>query len=646
MPTAPDDLFFAFQQAVAGRYSLDRELGRGGMGVVYLAREVHLDRLVAIKLLPPERSQQRVLRDRFLREARLAAKLSHPNIIPIHAVEDTDGFVFFVMAFVDGETLAERVRARGPLPATDGARVLREIAWALAYAHEQGLIHRDVKPDNILLESSTGRVLVADFGIAAAAGDAGDGISGTPEFMSPEQSLGTALDARSDIYSLGATAYYAFSGRFPFEGATATEVLAKQVTEPARPLASQGLAVPRRMAALVDRCLAKAADQRPESAKALAEQLGVTLEHRRELPAALRTFAKRTARLDGPGTLLGAGVITVGATVAGLLVATYGLTVATLSGVAIVTVATVTSPFLALADAAGQLIKQGFAHRDIGPAFDAVIEQSREELALVNATPNVRVQRIFGGLGVGGLAITAATLVYTFALSNAAKLAVINVVGHRTINLLVEPLFGVFATLGTVCSIAYFILSGRKVQAEGVLWSRLWKGAIGRAAFALASRFYRATHVSSGTHRATELSLGMAAEQLYQSLPRAARDQLSDLPATLQHLQAAAQELRKRHDSIAEALAEAGDAGAGAEYAEVREVRDSLHDRLRDAVGALETIRLNLLRLHAGSATVESVTTHLDIAAEVSAEVERLIAAHGEIERSLNFPRTPDATPV
>ena len=138
--TTPDPLFLAFQLALAGRYSIDRELGRGGMGVVYLAREVHLDRLVAIKLLPPEKSGLPTLRDRFLREARLAAKLSHPHIIPIHSVDEVDGFVFYVMAFVDGETLAQRVRSRGPVSASEGARVLREVAWALAHAHGQGLV--------------------------------------------------------------------------------------------------------------------------------------------------------------------------------------------------------------------------------------------------------------------------------------------------------------------------------------------------------------------------------------------------------------------------------------------------------------------------------------------------------------------------
>src|SRR5262245_35892066 len=147
-PSSVDQLFISFQVALAGRYSIDRELGRGGMGVVYLAREVHLDRPVAIKLLPPDRARNPQLRERFLGEARLAAKLSHPNIIPIHAVDDAGGFVFYVMAYIDGETLSNRVRTRGPLPGSEGTRVLREVSWALAHAHSQGLVHRDVKPDN------------------------------------------------------------------------------------------------------------------------------------------------------------------------------------------------------------------------------------------------------------------------------------------------------------------------------------------------------------------------------------------------------------------------------------------------------------------------------------------------------------------
>src|SRR5881628_974032 len=308
MPDRPDLLFLDFQSVLAGRYSLERELGRGGMGVVYLARGVRLDRPVAIKLLPPHHTGDSHLRDRFLREARTAAKLSHPHIIPIFAVDEVGAFVFFAMAYVAGETLTERVRRRGPLPPSEAGRVLREVAWALAYAHSQGLVHRDVKPDNIMLEEATGRALVADFGIAGlvrgAAGLDGGEVIGTPEFMSPEQALGEHVDARSDLYALGAVGYFAMSGKLPFEAEKATDVLAKQVTEPAPPLASVAPLVPRRLAQAIDRCLVKEPADRPDGPAALAEQLSHALEQRRELPVALRAFVKHDARLDGSGVLL------------------------------------------------------------------------------------------------------------------------------------------------------------------------------------------------------------------------------------------------------------------------------------------------------------------------------------------------------
>src|SRR3989449_8475543 len=191
--SAFDRLFLDFQAALVGRYSLERELGRGGMGVVYLAREVRLDRPVAIKLLPPSKATDPKLRERFLREARTAAKLSHPNVIPIHAVEEIGEFVFFAMAYIEGETLTERVRSRGPLTPSEASRVLRDVAWALAYAHGQGVIHPDVKPDNILLENN-GRVLVADFGIASVVAGAGavspgEGV-GAPPVIRSGQAVG------------------------------------------------------------------------------------------------------------------------------------------------------------------------------------------------------------------------------------------------------------------------------------------------------------------------------------------------------------------------------------------------------------------------------------------------------------------------
>jgi len=183
--------FLSLQEVVAGRYSLEHELGRGGMGIVFLARDVALDRLVAIKLLPPALSTNPDLRERFLQEARTAAKLSHPYIVPIHSVEEHGDLVFFVMAFVDGESLGERVRRRGPLPIDEATRIIQEISWAVAYSHQHRIIHRDIKPDNILIDKATGRAVVTDFGIArvadSATATATGMVLGTIRYMSPEQ---------------------------------------------------------------------------------------------------------------------------------------------------------------------------------------------------------------------------------------------------------------------------------------------------------------------------------------------------------------------------------------------------------------------------------------------------------------------------
>ncbi len=232
----PSREFLALQSALAGEYSLQRELGRGGMGIVYLARDVQLDRDVAIKTLPAELASS-AARDRFLREARTAAGLSHPHIVPIHRVGEADGCVYFVMSYVEGETLGERLRSRGPLPPAQAARLLREVAWALAYAHGRGIVHRDVKPDNILLEAGTGRALVTDFGIAHGGAQHGPDtdaglLMGTAHFISPEQAAGAPLDGRSDIYALGVVGYLAVSGRLPFENATLPALLVRQASGP------------------------------------------------------------------------------------------------------------------------------------------------------------------------------------------------------------------------------------------------------------------------------------------------------------------------------------------------------------------------------------------------------------------------------
>src|SRR5258705_6788799 len=284
--------FLEFQAALVGRYAIERELGRGGMGIVYLAGDLRLERVIAIKLLPPDRSQDVTARERFVREARTAAQLSHPHIIPIHAVEEIGDFVFFVMSFVEGETLGARVRQGGPLKPHDAARILREVAWALAYAHGQGVVHRDVKPDNILIERGSGRALVADFGIARLVkgpGMSGEGeLVGTPEYMSPEQASGSSIDGRSDLYSLGVVGYYALAGRLPFTAPTVAGLLVQHATKDCPPLTVPG--APRPLVAAIERCLAKDPANRPQSGEQLATVLGTALDSRRDLPVPIRAF--------------------------------------------------------------------------------------------------------------------------------------------------------------------------------------------------------------------------------------------------------------------------------------------------------------------------------------------------------------------
>jgi eukaryotic-like serine/threonine-protein kinase len=631
----PDPLFVEFQVALAGRYSIDRELGRGGMGVVYLAHEVHLDRPVAIKLLPPDRARNPALRERFVREARMAAKLSHPNIIPIHAVDEAAGFVFYVMAYVNGETLAERVRNRGPLSSGEAARVLRDVAWALAHAHAQGLVHRDIKPDNILLETGTGRVLVADFGIAAVTTDAPDGAAtGTPEFMSPEQALGRDVDGRSDIYSLGATAFYAVTGRLLFAGATPTEIVARHVTEAAPPIASIGTPVSRRIAGIVDHCLAKEPELRPQSAEAVAEQLGLALDQRKEMPLALRVFAKAGGRLNGAGTVVFPFIV-LGATV--WVAGTFG------TGAAYVTfgVLGLMAPFAYLVNAARRLLKRGFAHEDLEPAFNAELDQIREERASQYGRflsrfeqPLRRLARISGVtfLATGGWIVLAGARLIPSYLFPPVSL---------------DYVFALSALGTSVCSVGYLAALQSHEDADGRIWKGFWTGRLGRFVFSVAKRFVRpGSRGGAMTHRPTELALGLAAESLYETLPREARESLRALPALLRRLQDDARTLRAQFNELQDALADASEAGLSPAYAGVRESRDDVHARLTQVVSALETIRLNLLRLHAGSATVEGLTTHLDIAADVSAEVQRLLAAREEIERHLEFPREIASTPA
>lgn len=267
-------------RVLEAQYDVDKEIGRGGMGIVYSGRDKRLKRAVAIKLLPPELAFRSEIRSRFLREAEMAAQLSHPHIVPIYSVDEREGLVYFVMALVEGENLGTRIARTGPVNPEEARRMLREVGDALAYAHSQNTVHRDIKPDNILIDGATGRTMVTDFGIARAVSEGAEskltatGIAiGTPAFMSPEQSAGDRdIDGRTDLYALGIVAYQMLCGDLPFNATSAPALLVKHLSEKPIPI-EQRAAVPPDLARAVMLCLEKNPDDRFPSARAFVQAL-------------------------------------------------------------------------------------------------------------------------------------------------------------------------------------------------------------------------------------------------------------------------------------------------------------------------------------------------------------------------------------
>ena len=283
----------SLEKVLGGQYSILRLLGRGGMGSVYLARDSGLERLVAVKVLPLDKGDDAASRERFRREARTAARLAHPNIVPLHGFGEVDGLLYLVMGYVQGEPLSARMRHGERLPFAEARRIGAEIADALDHAHGRGVVHRDVKPDNILIDDETGRALLTDFGIAKARGagpsvtQAG-GVIGTPAYMSPEQAMGQdELDGRSDLYSLGVVLYALLAGRLPFEGKDGGDMLVKRLTREAESLQAARADVPDQLAAAVMRCLAKDRDARWPDARRLREAIAPTGLDEEQLPEPL-----------------------------------------------------------------------------------------------------------------------------------------------------------------------------------------------------------------------------------------------------------------------------------------------------------------------------------------------------------------------
>jgi serine/threonine protein kinase len=651
-PVAPlDGLFLRLQAALAGEYSIERELGRGGMGVVYLAREVRLAREVAIKALPPHLAAVPGLREQFVREAQMAARLSHPNIVPIHRVDEAQGFVYFVMAYVAGETLAQRIQTRGPLPPHQAARVLREVAWALTYAHANGIVHRDIKADNILLERNTDRALVTDFGIAGAThADARDSdglIAGSAHYASPEQISGEPLSASSDLYSLGVTGFLALTGRLPFDARTSREVVAMQLGTRAPSIMSIAPTVPAKLAQIVERCLAKRPEQRFSSAAAFAEALEQAVEPQREIPPAIRVWLARSNEHRGLQTALGAyaGIGLFGPAVFLLHSPALGIALAVALAGSLITLPSIIRT--------RRVLKEGYDISDLRVALREYWVRRREEVVYEFAADDRVSRRVLAtvcsmsGLATLGLgALQSAAAVFSPTIATA------------------------MITLGTLSVGSGMLLVARgfrkRANAQlGLKQMKFYDGKWGARWLRLASVGLRRNSASQSLSQLTEVALGRATDALYDALPKALRKQLHQLPATVRRLETDARtlrtELEKLDDSIATLDGDARGALPGAVAAssheqrilsdrdalrtDLRATRDRAADRLAATVAGLENIRLDLLRLQLGDGHVASVTASLESAQEVAADLNAYADASAEVDRSLRPPPSSATVP-
>ena len=634
--TSPTTDFLDLQTALAGEYSLQRELGRGGMGIVYLARDVQLDRDVAIKVLPSHLARTPASRERFIREARTAAGLSHPHIVPIHRVVAGERFVFFVMSYVEGETLGDRLRTRGPLSATEATRVLREVAWALAYAHGRGIVHRDVKPDNILLEAATGRALVTDFGIAhggsAAASDTDPGkIMGTAHFMSPEQAASESVDGRSDLYALGVVGFLAVSGRLPFEAANLPALLVRQATETPPSVLRAAPGVPQSLGAVIDRCLARERDDRFPDGETMAAALAPTSVARPALPAALRAWLSTQNPLFVPFAAWSGGFGLL--TAANFVVWVTGNRPAGFGDI----------PLLAAVAAAPLLPTIGFhlnqARRQFRAGYSLADLRSALAVARRERAENAALVRDEDAKEPGGhRLLRLATVASGTWLASLFGLMLGGVVHERYLG---RGIIGgsmlvmlVLAAVSNALEVQFIPTKLRSRLPTGVR-ARLWNSRLGEWLAKRLGAPDQSRAVGGGVFRATEVALGIAAADLFAALPKSYREQLAELPATVAALEARAAEARAELDLVA-ALGQAG-ASPGAsdstEHAHALEARRrAASSQLADTVAALEGVRLDLLRLHAGAGDLAPLTTLIDAARLLGEDVSRIAEARREVD--------------
>jgi len=623
MSTAPDPAFVALQTALAGRFSLESEIGRGGMGIVYLARDVILERPVAIKLLAPTIAARGDVRRRFLREARIAAQCFHPNIVPIHGVEESGDLAWFVMAYVPGETLADRLRRVGPLPADAIRRIGREIGWALSYAHERGVVHRDVKPENILLEQGTDRALIADFGIAFHDGVMSSGeVAGTARFMAPEQALGEPLDGRADLYALGVTLYLAATGRYPYDGASALAIIAQQSVARAPSVRMPAPHLPDALADAIDRCLASDAADRFDTAASFVSAFERTPDGA-ELPV-----EARDVRLGASGTMtLVEWTVSISLASFFLILGEKsgslgrGLMVGLLQGLWMMAAAGLALRGGETLVAARRALRRGVAPHDVADALAPGPTLAHHPMGVAQGT----------------------TLLATaFALAMAQ-----GQVDQWGLPSALETIGSVMTWLLPPIMIHRSLAAARQTGGFSAwLYSVVRKPLATRLVGWLGGK--RATTAARPipADAPTEVLLDQAAHEIFARLPEPARRDLQALPAAAAALAQEATALRRRALEISgdqRRLRAAVRPDTPRESSMATEALDreraAVHGRLGATIAALEAIRLDLLRLDTGTALPGTLTEQLDVVRDL----QRRVDAIGDVERILA--RRPSATP-
>lgn len=611
------DTHQSLRRVISGRYEIEREIGRGGMATVYLARELKLDRMVAIKVLRPELSHHSTPRERFLQEARVSARLSHPNVLRVFAVEEHDDLAFFVTEYVDGGTVAEAVNREGPLPPYKAAEILRDVAWALGYAHENGVVHRDVKPDNILLDRSTGRALIGDFGIALVDKKhelTAEGMAmGTADYLSPEQAAGRDVDARSDIYSLGATAFFMLTGRPPFVASSDAKILMMHRSEPAPSVASFRPEIPESLVRVVDSCLRKQPAARYAHSRSIADELGEFLAGRYVVEPDIRSLVSMTAHT--------ASRLVVLIPLSGIIV--YALEGLSAFGVAdiflliwigwILCVEVLVRP-MTLFSTARRILEHGITYQEFR-------ERVLADLTLDSASSaGSSIPRLLLQFGGGLLAISAAA--GALLLATTETVAEHGEVGLRSVGV---ALFMV--TVGLAGSLIISVSGGPKI--DDLLRRTIWGGSFGRFLFALAGFHLKQAPESSEVRwQESEQQIAAECNSILAQLSRRDRRKLRRLRLCMAGLEREASEAHQHIRVLNRAMrqvrhiARRNEAGQDADLGDVRgsladlrrstelELASALQkttERLTTIRCELERIRLGLIGAQAGSTTVKDL---------------------------------------